>query len=268
MALKQCDECGSWVSDKDKACPNCGYPMTNSKRFALGKRSLYAILGLVFLSALVALAVYLHQDLAKREAVAKAEVENMRKELQEQRTRDSLALVRIEEERRLAEQKAAEEAAIEQEEQERIAEGNRMNQPVEKMVRLECNVSDRMRYSHSGNYGSKVYTERTSSVILSMPHMLRIPSGKVWVYKGYNRSGNAESHHPILYYYSRENEGYSYGNGKKRYMHDQKIDLRQGGVPTLRSGDGFNIEQEFEASKPSEGFLNVYFVEKNEDYYY
>ena len=101
MALKQCDECGSWVSDKDKACPNCGYPMTNSKRFALGKRSLYAILGLVFLSALVALAVYLHQDLAKREAVAKAEVENMRKELQEQRTRDSLALVRIEEERRL-----------------------------------------------------------------------------------------------------------------------------------------------------------------------
>lgn len=267
MALKQCEECGYRLTGKETFCPNCGYPMTNSKRFALGKRSLYAILGVIFLLALAALAVYLHQDLTKKEAEAKAEVEKMRKEMQEQRTRDSLALVRIEE-RRLAEQKAAEEAAIEQEEQERIAEENRMNQPVEKMVRLECYVSDRMRYSHSGNYGSKVYTERTSSVILNMPHMLRIPSGKVWVYKGYNRGGNAESHHPILYYYSRENEGYSYGNGKKRYMHDQKIDLRQGGVPTLRSGDGFNIEQEFEASNPGEGVVNVYFVEKNEDYYY
>ena len=270
MALIQCDECGSWVSDKDKACPNCGYPMKNVKRFTLGKRGRYAILGVVLLSALAALAVYMHQDLAKKEAEAKAEVEKMRKELQEQRTRDSLALVRIEEERRLAEQQAAEEAAWEQEELKRQADDERyMNQPVEKTVRLECYVPERFHYTHSGNYGSRVYTDRGGSVIIDMGHIYRIPSGKVWIYKGYDKSGkNTESYDPILYYYSRENKGYSYGNGKQRYMHDKKIELRSGSTPMFRPGDGFSIEQQFSTQDTGGANVNVYFVEKNEDQVY
>ena len=29
MAMIQCEECGQWISDRAKACPNCGCPMSD-----------------------------------------------------------------------------------------------------------------------------------------------------------------------------------------------------------------------------------------------
>lgn len=31
MALIKCSECGKEISDKAKACPNCGFPMAENK---------------------------------------------------------------------------------------------------------------------------------------------------------------------------------------------------------------------------------------------
>lgn len=49
MALKKCKECDKSVSTKAKACPNCGYDMTESEASKKAK----GCLGLIILCALV-----------------------------------------------------------------------------------------------------------------------------------------------------------------------------------------------------------------------
>lgn len=260
MALIQCDECGSWVSDKDKACPNCGYPMNNTKKNVLGKLGLYAILGVVLLSALVAIAVYLHQDLAKKEAKAKAEVEKMRKELQEQRTRDSLALVRIEEEKLLAEQKAAQEAAWEQEEQERLeAEERIKREGVERVVTLTRVVDSNYKVSANSNYGGEVWDGMFSFANYAFTKKIRIPDGCIWIYK---RSevvcGNPRDLR--LFYFSRDQKFADKVTGNKTYR------VADGGLPVFRSGD--RIRLAINSNSEGEHTMNIYFTEKDENYYY
>lgn len=264
MALIQCDECGSWVSDKDKACPNCGYPMKNVKRFTLGKRGRYAILGVVLLSALAALAVYMHQDLAKKEAEAKAEVEKMRKELQEQRTRDSLALVHAEEERLLAEQKAAEEAAAEEEwareEQGRIEAEDRMRREgVERVVTLTRVVDSNYKVSANSNYGGEVWDGMFHFANYAFTKKIRIPNGCVWIYK---RSevvcGHPRDLH--LFYFSRDQKYADKVEGNKTYR------VADGGLPVFRSGD--KIRLAIDSYSEGEHTMNIYFTEKDENYYY
>ncbi len=259
MAKIQCDECGTWVSDKDKTCPNCGYPMKNSKRFALGKRSLYAILGVVILSALVALAAYLLQDLAKKEAEAKAEVEKMRKELQEQRTRDSLALVRIEEEKLLAEQKATEED-WRREEQERIEEEERIRREgVERVVTLTRIVGSNHKVSANSNYGGEVWDGMFHFANYAFTKKIRIPDGCVWIYK----RSEVICGRPIdlhLFYFSRDQKYADKVEGNKTYR------VADGGLPVFRSGD--KIRLAIDSYSEGEHTMNIYFTEKDESYYY
>jgi len=264
MALIKCEDCGQMVSDKENACPNCGCPMSKAK----SKRGLYVILGIVLLAAVVAAIAYLYQDLAKKEAKAKAEVEKMRQELQEQRARDSVALVRAEEERQLAEQQEAVEVAWAQEEQERIEEEERRRREgVEKVFRLGCTVYENREFKGSCNVCGFVYDIYTATISTKI---CRVPQGKVWIYKGYYRCEDMKTYnrYPILDYYTKENEGILNRNGKRTYYSDQTIELKKGGVPSLRSGDGISIMQQFDIDSPGDYWVEVYVIEKDEEFYY
>ena len=74
--------------------------------------------------------------------------------------------------------------------------------------------------------------------------------------------------YPILRYFTKENEGILQPNGKRDYYPDQTIELNNGGVPLLRPGDGIAIRQSFDKRYPGDYWVEVYFVEKDEGYYY
>ena len=266
MASKQCDECGYWLSGNEQICPNCGCPILapENKRYPKNKRRLFALLGLILFSSVVALIALLHHDIAQKEAESKAEVDKMRLELMEQRKRDSLALVQAEEAKRLAEQKAVEEewARGEQEriEQERIEQEERIRREgVERVVTLTRIVGSDNKVSANSNYGGEVWNGMFHFANYAFTKKIRIPDGCVWIYK---RSevvcGHPSNLH--LFYFSRDQRFADKVTGNKTYR------VADGGLPVLRSGDKFRLAMD--SYYDGEHTMNIYFTEKDESYYY
>ena len=88
---------------------------------------------------------------------------------------------------------------------------------------------------------------------------IRIPNGCVWIYK---RSevvcGHPRDLH--LFYFSRDQKYADKVEGNKTYR------VADGGLPVFRSGD--KIRLAIDSYSEGEHTMNIYFTEKDENYYY
>ena len=275
MALIKCEECGYWFSNGEKSCPNCGCPVDEpcppKPPRKGGKRALYVVLGIVLIVGVASVIAFMYNDMAKREQEAKKQAEMLRLELRERQKTDSIATVRAQEEALCKAREDSIEAAIAYENQQRIEETEQLRQEgIQRTIRINCSMEENGYYTYSSNICSYNYGHVGDAVISTK--IYRIPKGKVWLYKGYYRCEEMKNTHPtythpFLEYFSKENEGWRDRDGQ-HYHHDQDIRLDHGGVPVLRPGDGVAIRQYFDKRYPGDYWIEVYFVEKDEEAYY
>ena len=155
------------------------------------------------------------------------------------------------EKQRQEEAKRAEEERLRQEEEIR-------RQGVEKVVSITIERNNRSIVNYSGNYGATKYSGMWEYFDYAITNFIRIPNGKVWIFK---RTKVSESGlwSLRLFYYPKER-----GNsGVNSFDDAYKL---PGNPPVLRAGDGFRIA----AESLNEGVatVEVYFSEKDEEYYY
>ena len=157
------------------------------------------------------------------------------------------------EKQRQEEAKRAEEERLRQEEEIR-------RQGVEKVVSItiERDNNHGSIVNYSGNYGATKYSGMWEYFDYAITNFIRIPNGKVWIFK---RTKVSESGlwSLRLFYYPKER-----GNsGVNSFDDAYKL---PGNPPVLRAGDGFRIA----AESLNEGVatVEVYFSEKDEEYYY
>lgn len=272
MALIKCEECGYWFSSDDGSCPNCGCPIGEpdhpkpSKKG--GKRALYITLAIALIVGVASVIAFMYNDMAKREQEAKEQPEMLKLELLERQKTDSIATVRAQEEALRKAREDSIEAAIAFEEQQRIEdEESTTRASIDKHIRINCTIGDNKILDYSSNAKCYIYDTWTSTI---STYIYRAPQGKVWLYKGYQLSESMKEmwhKQTILEYFSRENEGWR-DRGGQHYHYDKKIDLKHGDVPVIRSGDGIAVKQRFDERCPGDHWLEVYFVEKDEDDYY
>ena len=144
------------------------------------------------------------------------------------------------------------------EEQARQEEERRRREGVEKVVSITIERDNRSIVNYSGNYGATKYSGMWEYFDYAITNFIRIPNGKVWIFK---RTKVSESGlwRLRLFYYPKER-----GNsGVNSFDDAYKL---PGNPPVLRAGDGFRIA----AESLNEGVatVEVYFSEKDEEYYY
>jgi hypothetical protein len=204
--------------------------------------------------------------MAKREQKAKEQAEMLALELRERQKNDSIVAVRAHEEAIRKAKEDSIEAAIAFEKQQSI-EQEKIHESIQKHIRINCTIGDNKILDYSSNAKCYIYDTWTSTI---STYIYRAPKGKVWLYKGYQLSEGVKEM-PIkqtyLEYYSRENEGWI-DRGGQHYHYDKKIDLKHGDVPVIRSGDGIAVMQRFDGRYSGDHWIEVYFVEKNEEDYY
>ena len=159
----------------------------------------------------------------------------------------------------IQEEKRLEKARIE--ENERAAEEER-RKGVEKIVtlsftRAEQNSNRNLIYS--GSYGAILASQFQLYVATDY---IPIPKGKVWIYEKM-RVTKGDPAKVSLWYYSRE----SGAIGNRLGSLDSKYILKEGGLPILRSGDGFRISFIPFANAGTKS-IEVIFREKDEDLYF
>lgn len=145
-------------------------------------------------------------------------------------------------------------------EQKRQEEERKRREGVEKIVSItiERDNNHGSIVNYSGNYGAKMYSGMWEYNNYAITNLIRIPNGKVWIFK---RTKVSESGlwGLGLFYYSKEGGS----SGVDSYDDVYKL---PGNPPVLRAGDGFRIA----AESLIEGVatVEVYFSEKDEEYYY
>ena len=146
-------------------------------------------------------------------------------------------------------------------EEKRQEEERKRREGVEKIVSItiERDNNHGRIISMSGNCGAKMYSGWGFEYFdYAITNLIRIPNGKVWIFK---RTKVSESGvwGIGLFYYSKE------GNYSAVDRFD-KVYALPGNPPVLRAGDGFRIA----AKSLVKGIatVEVYFSEKDEEYYY
>ena len=148
----------------------------------------------------------------------------------------------------------------ENEERQRQAEEIR-RKGVEKVVSITVmRAENRDVENVSGSYGAIYYKGYSAYDEHVITKYIKVPNGKVWIYKK-DEIIEGGFWSPYLLYYSNGNGG----SGVNDYNKDYR--LSDGNVPILKGGDGFRIATKSSLSS-RKATLNVYFVEKSEEYYY
>lgn len=272
MSQIRCEECGNLFSSDNECCPNCGCPINTPEPPKSnnngGKRKLYLAVGVAFIVAIASIVAFLYNDMVKREQMATKQAELLATLLRERQKADSIAAQRVQKEAARKAREDSVKAALAFEEQQRIEDEEKIKREgVQKVFRLGCTVYENREFKGSCNVCGYVYDIYTATI---STYICRVPQGKVWVYKGYERCEDMKTYnrYPILNYYTKENEGILNRNGKRTYYSDQTIELKKGGVPLLRPGDGISIRQQFDINCPGDYWAEVYIIEKDEEYYY
>ena len=148
----------------------------------------------------------------------------------------------------------------EQAEQKRQEEERKRREGVEKIVSItiERDNNHGSIVNYSGNYGAKMYSGMWEYNNYAITNLIRIPNGKVWIFK---RTKVSESGlwGVGLFYYSKEGGS----SGVDSYDDVYKL---PGNPPVLRAGDGFRIAAE--SLIKGVATVEVYFSEKDEEYFY
>ena len=158
-------------------------------------------------------------------------------------------------ERQEEEKKIAEEEQIRQEEEKIRREG------VERVVNLTVELTKNSHVT-SVSKGAVLFGDEIFS------KYIKIPEGKIWIYKREELKEGFIWSSSLLYY--------SKGNPDRGviYGYNKKYKYSEGNVPILRSGDGFRIGIDgargsiTDSNSNNPVIYNVYFIEKDEEDYY
>ena len=146
-------------------------------------------------------------------------------------------------------------------EQKRQEEERKRREGVEKIVSITVEREDNHgRFVDvNGNYGAKVYSGMWHYGEYAITNLIKIPNGKVWIFKKV-KLVKGSLWGLYLFYYAKE-----YGHSRVDYF-DKEYNLPEGNPPVLREGDAFRIA----ARSICKGIttVEVYFSEKDEEYYY
>ena len=152
----------------------------------------------------------------------------------------------------LYEERQRAEAQREIEERQRQTEIIR-REGVEKIVSITVIRSENKDIaSVSGSYGAIYYKGYSAYDEHVITKYIKVPEGKVWIYKK-NEIQEGGFWSPWLLYYSNGNRG----SGVNDYNKDYR--LSDGDTPILRGGDGFRIATKSSLSSRN-ATLNVYFI--------
>ena len=146
-------------------------------------------------------------------------------------------------------------------EEKRQEEERKRREGVEKIVSItiERDNNHGRIIGMSGNYGAKMYSGWGFKYFdYAITNLIRIPNGKVWIFK---RTKVSESGvwGLGLFYYAKE----SGNSGVDSY---DEVYALPGNPPVLRAGDGFRIAAE--SLFNGVATVEVFFSEKDEEYYY
>lgn len=145
-------------------------------------------------------------------------------------------------------------------EEKRQEEERKRREGVEKIVSITIERDNNYGrvIDMSGNYGAKMYSGMWKYSNYAITNLIRIPNGKVWIFK---RTKVSES--GIwglgLFYYAKE-------RGHSGVDSFDEVYALPGNPPVLRAGDGFRIAAE--SLIYGVATVEVFFSEKDEEYYY
>ena len=145
-------------------------------------------------------------------------------------------------------------------EEKRQEEERKRREGVEKIVSITIERDNNYGrvIDMSGNYGAKMYSGMWKYSNYAITNLIRIPNGKVWIFK---RTKVSES--GIwglgLFYYAKE-------RGHSGVDSFDEVYALPGNPPVLRAGDGFRIAAE--SLFYGVATVEVFFSEKDEEYYY
>ena len=146
-------------------------------------------------------------------------------------------------------------------EEKRQEEERKRREGVEKIVSItiELDKNHGRVIDMSGNYGAKMYSGmRKFNDYAIITNLIRVPNGKVWIFKRINVSESG-LWGIGLFYYSKE-------SGRSGVDIFDELYKLPGNPPILRAGDGFRIAAE--STINGIATVEVFFSEKNEEYYY